>query len=255
MKIAMKHYKRLGDYIQLVDKRNSDLSVASLLGINITKNFMPSVANQSSLDLSKYKVIIKHQFATNLMHVNRDEILPIALYLDKEPALVSPAYITFEIIDTMKILPEFLMIEFQRAEFDRKVWTYCDSSVRGGLEWKRFCEIKIPIPHINEQKKIVALYKALLNNQKVYEKSLKDLQLICDSYIEDLIRTEEKEILGEYVEKTEEKNTNDSIKELIGISEKKEFRIPSGKVNRNNLTNHLVVRNNEFAYIPRMKHV
>ena len=70
--------------------------------------------------------------------------------------------------------------------------------------------------------------------------------------MEDLIKTEEPKLLGGYIEKTINKNTDDSIKELIGISEKKEFRVPSGKVNRNNLTNHLIVKTNEFGYIPRM---
>ena len=63
-------YKRLGDYIQLVDNKNKDLAITNLLGINIFKNYMPSVANQTGLDLSKYKVVSKGQFATNLMHVN-----------------------------------------------------------------------------------------------------------------------------------------------------------------------------------------
>ncbi|HHD79579.1 MAG TPA: restriction endonuclease subunit S, partial [Epsilonproteobacteria bacterium] len=162
------------------------------------------------------------------------------------------AYITFEVIDETELLPEFLMMEFQRPEFDRKAWTYCDSSVRGGLDWDRLCDMEIPDIDIEEQKKYVALYKGLLNNQKVYENSLDDLQLICDTYIEDLIKKEEPKLLGEYIEKTVDKNTDDSIKELIGISERKEFRVPSGKVNRNNLTNHLIVRTNEFGYIPRM---
>src|SRR5690606_29361948 len=172
-------YKRLGDYIQKVNNRNKDLEVTNLLGVNIFKNFMPSVANQSGLDLSKYKIISKGQFATNLMHVNRDEVLPVALYTYDEPALVSPAYKTFEVIDENELLPEYLMIEFQRPEFDRKAWTYCDSSVRGGLDWDRLCEIEIPLPHIDEQRKYVNLYKGLLNNQKTYENSLDDLQLIC----------------------------------------------------------------------------
>lgn len=245
-------YKRLGDYIQKVDNRNTDLVTTNLLGVNIFKNFMPSVANKSGLDLSKYKIIEKGRFATNLMHVNRDDVLPVALYTENEPAIVSPAYITFEVIDETELLPEFLMMEFQRPEFDRKAWTYCDSSVRGGLDWDRLCDMEIPDIDIEEQKKYVALYKGLLNNQKVYENSLDDLQLICDTYIEDLIKKEEPKLLGEYIEKTVDKNTDDSIKELIGISERKEFRVPSGKVNRNNLTNHLIVRTNEFGYIPRM---
>ena len=50
-------YKRIGNYIHLVDNRNKDLAVTNLLGINITKNFMPSVANTFETDLTKYKII------------------------------------------------------------------------------------------------------------------------------------------------------------------------------------------------------
>jgi type I restriction enzyme S subunit len=81
-------YKRLGDYIQLVDNRNTDLAVINLLGINITKSFMPSVANVSGTDLSKYKVIRKGQFAYSAMQVGRDETIRIALYTYDEPAII-----------------------------------------------------------------------------------------------------------------------------------------------------------------------
>lgn len=242
-------YKRLGDYIQLVSNKNKDLKVTNLLGVNIYKRFMPSVANQTGLDLSKYKIIQKGQFATNLMHVNRDEVLPVSLYTFDEPALVSPAYSTFEVIDENVLLPEFLMMEFQRPEFDRKAWTYCDSSVRGGLEWERLCDMEIPIPHIDEQRKYVALYNGILTNQKAYESSLNDLQLICDTYIEDLIKNEPPKILGEYIEKVETKNTDNSIKDVMGMSVLKEFRTPSVKVNMNNLKNYRVVNYNEFGYV------
>ena len=199
-------YKQIGDYVRIVSNRNADLITTNLMGVNILKNFMPSVANTSGLDLSKYKLIEKGQFATNLMHVNRDEVLPVALYRENEPSIVSPAYITFEVIDESVLLPEFLMIEFQRPEFDRRAWTYCDSSVRGGLEWERFCDIKIPIPHIDEQKKYVAIYNNLLKNQQVYEISLADLQLICDTYIENLIKAETPKTLGDYIEQSDERN-------------------------------------------------
>lgn len=242
-------YKRLGDYIQLVSNKNKDLKVTNLLGVNIYKRFMPSVANQTGLDLSKYKIIQKGQFATNLMHVNRDEVLPVSLYTFDEPALVSPAYSTFEVIDENVLLPEFLMMEFQRPEFDRKAWTYCDSSVRGGLEWERLCDMEIPIPHIDEQRKYVALYNGILTNQKAYESSLNDLQLICDTYIEDLIKNEPPKMLGEYIEKVETKNTDNSIKDVMGMSVLKEFRTPSVKVNMNNLKNYRVVNYNEFGYV------
>lgn len=242
-------YKRLGDYIQLVSNKNKDLKVTNLLGVNIYKRFMPSVANQTGLDLSKYKIIQKGQFATNLMHVNRDEVLPVSLYTFDEPALVSPAYSTFEVIDENVLLPEFLMMEFQRPEFDRKAWTYCDSSVRGGLEWERLCDMEIPIPHIDEQRKYVALYNGILTNQKAYESSLNDLQLICDTYIEDLIKNEPPKMLGEYIEQSELRNTDLKIDNLLGISVNKVFMPSKANQNGLNLSNYKVVKEREFGYV------
>jgi type I restriction enzyme S subunit len=242
-------YKRIGDYIRLVSNRNSDWAITNLLGVNIYKNFMPSVANTSGVDLSKYKIIRKGQFATNIMHVNRDEILPVALYQNEEPAIVSPAYMTFEVIDENELLPEFLMMEFQRPEFDRRAWTYCDSSVRGGLEWERFCEIQIPIPDIDEQRKYVALYNGLLNNQKTYENSLADLQLICDTFIENLIKTEESKVLGEYIEQSDERNNDLQIDNLIGISVNKVFMETKSNKEQLDLSNYKIVRPREFGYV------
>ena len=231
-------YKRIGDYIHLVDNRNKDLAVTNLLGINITKNFMPSVANTSETDLSKYKIIQKGQFAYSAMQVGRDETIRLALYTEEASAIISPAYLVIEVNDENELLPEYMMMWFQRPESDRYGWFISDSSVRASLEWERFCEIQMPIPDIDEQRKFVALYKGLLTNQKTYENSLADLQLICDSYIEKLIKTEEPKILGNYIERLIEKNTDNKYNSVIGISERKEFREPAGKVNKENLTNH-----------------
>ncbi len=243
----MNNYKRLGDYIQLVDKRNKELAVTNLLGINITKNLMPSVANQTGLDLSKYKVVSIGEFATNLMHVNRDEVLPVALYTDKQPALVSPAYKTFQVIDENELLPEFLMMEFQRPEFDRKAWTYCDSSVRGGLEWERFCDMKILIPDIEEQLKYVALYKGLLNNQKVYKNSLDDLQLICDTYM-DTLKERDLQPIRNSVELVDNRNSDGSNTNLLGINVKKVFMPSKAKTTKTNLVKYKIINKGQFAY-------
>ncbi len=240
-------FKRLGDYIQKVNNRNKDLAVSNLLGVNIFKNFMPSVANQSGLDLSKYKVIQKGQFATNLMHVNRDEVLPVALYTDDEPALVSPAYVTFEVIDESELLPEFLMMELQRPEFDRKAWTFCDSSVRGGLEWDRLCDMEIPDIDINEQRKYVALYKGLLINQKTYENSLEDLQLICNSYM-DTLKESDLKPLGKLIGLVDNRNTDGNISNLLGINVDKVFMPSKAKTIKENLVKYKVIQKGEFAY-------
>lgn len=246
------NYKKLGDYIQLVDERNKNLEISNLLGINITKNYMPSVANQTNLDLSKYKIIRNGRFACNIMHVGRDERLPISLYASDSPALVSPAYITFEVSDKTKLLPEYLMMIFQKPEFDRYSWYVSDSSVRGGLEWERFCEIVIPIPDdLEVQKSVVAVYNELLRNQKSYEGSLNDLQLICNTFIEDLIKRKDLiKTLGSYIKELNSKNINGEIKEVCGVSNSKKLIPTRANMNGVDLLKYKIVRKNQFVYRP-----
>ena len=242
------NYKRIGDYIRIANNRNTDFAITDLLGVNIFKNFMPSVANTSGIDLSKYKVVKKGQFATNLMHVNRDEVLPVALYRKDTPAIVSPAYITFEVVDENELLPEFLMIELQRPEFDRRAWTYCDASVRGGLDWERLCDIQIPIPSIEEQCKYANIYSGLLNNQKVYENSLADLQMICDSYMDNLKSNENKIPLYELIQLVDNRNTENKIDNLLGINVDKVFMPSKANVSETDLSKYKIVQKEQFAY-------
>lgn len=242
-------YKRLGNYIQLVDNRNKDLAVSNLLGINIFKNFMPSVANVSGTDLSKYKVILKGQFAYSAMQVGRDETIRLALYVSDEPAIISPAYLVIETKDKNELIPEYMMMWFQRPESDRYGWFISDSSVRASLEWERFSDIEISIPNIKKQKKYVALYQGLLNNQKVYENSLEDLQLICDTYLEDLIKTKEPKVLGDYIQQSDERNADLEIDNLLGISVNKIFIPTKSKKERLDLSTYKVVRPRQFGYV------
>ena len=155
------NYDLLGNHIRLIDNRNKDLITEQVLGINIDKFFMPSVANVIGTDLSKYKLIQKGNFACNPMHVGRDERLPVALYTDDKPAIVSPAYFMFEIKDNTVLNDEFLMMWFRRPEFDRICWLHTDGSVRGGITWDDICRMEIPVPTMEEQIEIVNAYKAI----------------------------------------------------------------------------------------------
>lgn len=155
------NYNALGNYIRLVDTRNTDLVTEQVLGISIDKYFMPSVANVIGTDLSKYKLITKDKFACNPMHVGRDERLPVALYTEDEPAIVSPAYFMFEIIDNSILNEDYLMMWFRRPEFDRLCWLRTDGSVRGGITWDDICRMKVPVPRLDKQIEIVQSYQAI----------------------------------------------------------------------------------------------
>jgi type I restriction enzyme S subunit len=180
-------YKRLGDHIREVNVRNRDLRVTEPMGINIDKYFMPSVANVIGTDLSVYKMVCKNQFACNLMHVGRDEKIPMAMHTDDNPIIVSPAYFVFEIVDSSvethgraslrtPILPEYLMMWFRRPEFDRNAWFYTDADVRGGLDKDAFMDMRLPIPSVDRQREIVAEYETLSNRIRLNEQMIEKLE-------------------------------------------------------------------------------
>lgn len=168
--------QRLGDYIREVDVRNKDLKVTKLMGVNIGKFFMPSVANVIGTDLSNYKVVYKGQFASNLMHVGRDEKIPIAMYELEEPIIVSPAYFVFEVIDIDIFLPSYLMMWLQRTDFDRQACFFTDGDVRGGLSKDAFLNMTLPIPPIARQREIVAEYAMLANRIRLNNRLISTLE-------------------------------------------------------------------------------
>ena len=168
----MTTYQRLGDYIREVNVRNRDLKVTKPMGINIDKHFMSSVANVIGTDLSTYKLVSRMQFACNLMHVGRDEKIPMAMLTEDKTIIVSPAYFVFEVIESNVLLPQYLMMWFRRKEFDRNAWFYTDADVRGGMSKEALLDMRLPIPSITRQREIVSEYETLtnricLNNQMI----------------------------------------------------------------------------------------
>ena len=155
------NYEPLGKHIQLVDYRNSEEVTSTVLGISIDKEFMPSVANVIGTDLSRYKLISKGLFACNPMHVGRDERLPIALYEKGSPAIVSPAYFMFEIIDRDILNEEYLMMWFRRPEFDRYARYMSHGSVREIFDWDELCKVELPVHSIDKQRSIVRAYQTI----------------------------------------------------------------------------------------------
>lgn len=180
------NYDILGNHIRLIDTRNRESITDRVLGINIDKFFMPSVANVIGTDLSKYKLITKGKFACNPMHVGRDERLPVALYDEEKPAIVSPAYFMFEVIDNSILKEDYLMMWFRRPEFDRICWLHTDGSVRGGITWDDICRLELPIPPIEKQLEIVNSYKAITERIALKKKINDNLEATAQAYFDNL---------------------------------------------------------------------
>lgn len=155
------NYKRLGDYIRQVDVRNRDMSVTTLLGLSIAKQFIPSIANIIGTDMGSYKIVKPRQFGYVPVTSRNGEKITIALYEGTAPCIISQAYIVFEVVDSEILLPEFLMMWFRRPEFDRYARFKSHGSAREVFEWEEMCEVMLPVPPIEEQRKIVAEYQAV----------------------------------------------------------------------------------------------
>ena len=155
-----KGYKILGNYIRLVDERNKNLAVTKLLGVSISKKFIPSIANIVGTDLSNYKIVRTGQFAYGPVTSRNGEKISIA-YLDEEDCIISSSYTVFEVENKEELDPEYLMLWFSRPEFDRYARYKSHGSVREIFDWNELCMVELPVPDIEKQRKIVKAYKTL----------------------------------------------------------------------------------------------
>lgn len=169
-------YKRLGDYIREVNVRNRELEVTNLLGVSISKEFMPSIANTIGTDMSTYKIVERGQFAYGPVTSRNGDKVSIALLDGYDDAIISQAYTVFEVIDHKQLLPEYLMMWFRRPEFDRYARFHSHGSAREVFDWDELCDVMLPIPLIARQREIVAEYETLSNRIRLNNQMIQHLE-------------------------------------------------------------------------------
>jgi type I restriction enzyme S subunit len=176
------NYKPLGNYIQPVVGRNNDLGDLPLMGLSIQKKIIPSIANTIGTDMSTYRIIEKNQFAYGPVTSRNGDKITIALFNDYEKALISQAYIPFEVKDNNELDPEYLMMWFRRPEFDRYARFKSHGSAREIFDWDEMCNTLLPVPSIDKQREIVKEYNVIQNritlNQQLIQKLEETAQAI-----------------------------------------------------------------------------
>lgn len=237
---------KIGELVDPVDERNIEDGNYPFYGINRDKEFMPTVADTSSLDNKKYKLVKTNRFVFSGMQTGRDQCIRIGMYMGEKTIVVSPAYLTFEVTNPL-VLPEYLFMFFNSAEKDRYGAFLSDGSIRSNLDWDVFCDIEISLPSIDVQQKYVNIYKGMLENQRAYETGLEDLKLVCDATIEDLRKKYPCEKIGKYLLEISLKNADLALSKVLGIS-KDGFIEP--KQDPGDLKNYFVFDYNCFVYSP-----
>ena len=169
-------YKRLGDYIREVNVRNRELKVTNLLGVSISKEFMPSIANTIGTDMSTYKIVERGQFAYGPITSRNGDKVSIALLDGYDDAIISQAYTVFEVVDHEQLLPEYLMMWFRRPEFDRYARFHSHGSAREIFDWDELCDVMLPIPSITRQREIVSEYETLTNRIRLNNQMIQHLE-------------------------------------------------------------------------------
>jgi len=170
------NYKRLGDYIREVDVRNRDLKVTKLLGVSVSKEFIPSIANTIGTDMSSYKIVKSRQFVYIEDTSRRGDKIAIALLQSIKEAIVSSIYRVFEVKNKNELLPEYLMMWFRRPEFDRYARFKSHGSAREIFSWEEMCDVELPIPPIEQQRKIVAEYENISKRIRLNEQMITRLE-------------------------------------------------------------------------------
>lgn len=243
---------KIGQFVELYVEfcNNPNLTVFDVSGVNKDKEFFEP-SKQVGSDTSVYKIVPPNYFACNLMHVGRDEVLPISLNYTDKNKIVSPAYTIFRIVEGTPLLREYFFMLLKSTERDRYFWFHTDSSVRDGMSWEDFCDVEIELPKVFIQQKYVDVYNAMLENQRCYEIGIEDLKLACDGYIENLRRKMPCKKIGQYLELSDicNENLTYGVDNVRGISIEKSFINTKADMKGVSLKQYYLVEPDGFAYV------
>ncbi len=242
---------KLGELIEQSDFRNSDksLSVDDVRGISTGKEFIETKANMDGVSVLSYKIVDEDEFAYVADTSRRGEKIALAYNSNEGKIIVSSIYTVFFVTRKDLLLSDYLFMYFNRPEFDRYSRFNSWGSARETFSWDDMCDMDIELPPIEIQQKYVDVYNAMLANQQSYEHGLDDLKLTCDAYIEELRRKLPCEPIGPYIERHDVRNGPNGTKNVMGVSTTKEFREPTSKVNRNELSNYKVVKPRQISFV------
>lgn len=240
--MGLSRYK-LGELIEQRREKNDSKEDLIIRGISKEGFIKPK---QIDADTSIYNVFYKKDFVFNPA---RMELNSIALNLNFEKAICSSLYEVFYVTRTDVLLPEYLNLIIKRDEFARKCWFDAIGSARNYFRVANLSEFYVTLPPLAIQQKYVDVYNAMVANQKAYERGLEDLKLACDGTIENIKAKHPKEKIMSYIKREDNRNSDNMIKNVKGVSTSKEFREPTSKVNRDKLSNYKIVKPKEISFV------
>ena len=243
---------KLFDLIEQVDERNSSekYGISDVKGISIQKIFIETKAKMDGVNLKPYKLVKPNTFAYVTVTSRNGEKITLAYNDSENTYIVSSSYIVFNVKRQDLLTPEFLFMYFNRPEFDRYSRYNSWGSARETFSWDDMCAIEIDLPPLHIQEKYVAIYKAMLANQKAYENGLEDLKLVCDATIEKIRREMPNEKISKYVIQTDKRNNGLGLESVRGLSIEKKMIPTRAEMTGVSLSGYKLFSPNEIVYVP-----
>ena len=243
---------RLDSLLRESDERNHEgcYEIEDVKGISIQKVFIETKANMDGVSLKPYKLVNPDSFAYVTVTSRNGEKITIAHNDGDDVYIVSSSYVVFEVARPDILDSRYLFMYFNRPEFDRYARFNSWGSARETFSWKDMCDIEIDLPDIDTQRKYVAIYSAMLENQRCYEQGLDDLKLACDAYIEQLMRDYPSSQIGNYLSDSDVRNKENLTLDFVrGISTEKLFIPTKANMDGVSLGNYKIVQPGEFSYV------
>ena len=240
---------RLGDYISPRRENNSSLKygIDLIEGVNSDGEFQPTKALTDNINLKPYKVVRHGDIVYNPSRLNIGSLA----YRTGDMCIVSHLYQVFYIKEKYqsKLSAEFLTLYLRRSEFYRYVDYDNFGSQRAEYNLRKLSELLIPLPSPDEQQKVVNAWKAFREIKEQNETKAAPLMQVCQSYIQELKHKYPKQEIGLYIHRIDERNSDNQIKEVRSVSVSKYFNETNAKVDKNNLSNYKIVRENQISFV------
>lgn len=246
---------RLGDYIELINQRNSDLKfgISDVCGISNNKEIMPTKANVEGTELHNFYIIEQDELIYNSRTTRMGDKIGLGFNDTGKTLITSWNNTAFRVKPECKgqLLPIYLFIFFKRTEFDRYTRYNSWGSSTEIFSWDSMCEVKIPLPAIEIQQELVDTYNGLKALAEQNEALIQPLTEACQAYIVDCKKKYPEVELGEYIELCDERNTDGkyTLDDVRGISILKKLIPTKADMQDVSLSPYKLLKPREFSYV------
>ena len=164
-------------YIERHDIKNGINGTKNVMGVSTTKEFRKPTSKVNRNELENYKVVKPRQISF-VQTTHNEKVFCNAFNNTDEDIVVTSVNEVFSTNEEI-LLPEYLVMFFNRTEFDRYARYHSWGSARETFTWNDLIKVEIPIANITVQKSIIDIYTVYKKRKKINEKLKTQIKDIC----------------------------------------------------------------------------